>query len=77
MDRLDQKVRITDLKAGEWLKVKCTVCGHRSYMSPPVLLNGLGFHPDDLLIEVRSELRCHECHTVGKFIVSVRGTVSA
>ena len=72
-----QNAQLSNLKSGQWLKVKCTACGHQTYISPAVLLKDLGFHPDDLLNEVGSELPCGECHTRGNSVVSIRGTVSA
>ena len=70
-------VLLADLKPGEWVKVTCSACGHRMFYPPGVLLNDLGLHPTECLVDVAAQFQCSNCDAAGKAHVFVSRVVSA
>src|SRR5262249_38667444 len=66
--------RIADLGPGDYVRVKCTACGHDMLIPPSSLLHGLRFPPTTLVLDLEPRLRCRECDARGKAVVSIRWT---
>ena len=63
--------RIEDLGPGDFVRVECAACGHDALIHPSALPN-LQFQPQDLVLGLERRLRCRECDTKGKVVVSIR-----
>jgi hypothetical protein len=64
--------RIEDLGPGDFVKVECIACGHDTLIPPSALLHGLRLPAVTLVLDLAPRLRCRQCDTRGKALVSVK-----
>ena len=65
--------RIEDLGPGDFVKVECAACGHVELLLPDKLrIKGLPLPPYTPVLDLEPRLRCRECDTRGKAVVSIR-----
>jgi hypothetical protein len=64
--------RIEDLGQGDFVKVECATCGHDELIPASALLQGLRLPPTYRVLDLERRLRCRECDTRGKAVVTVR-----
>jgi hypothetical protein len=69
--------RIEDLGPGDCVKVECTVCGHTELLPSVGLLQGMRLPPYTHVLDLKPKLRCRECDTKGRVVVSISGHKSA
>jgi hypothetical protein len=63
--------RVSDLKPGDFVVAECGACGHDGLIHPTAL-PVLGLSPDARIADLAPRLRCRECDTRGKAVVSIR-----
>ena len=63
--------RVSDLQPGDFVRVEC-VCGHEELIPDVSLTQGLRLGPDERITDLAPRLRCRECDTKGRAVVSVR-----
>ena len=64
--------RIEDLGPGDFVKAGCIACGHDELIPASALLQGLRLPPTTLVLDLAPRLRCRECDTKGKAVVSIK-----
>ena len=65
--------RIQDLGHGDFVKVECIGCGHVGLLAPDKLrIKGLTLPPYTPVLDLEPRLRCRECDTRGKAVVSIK-----
>ncbi len=62
--------RVSDLKPRDFVVVECA-CGHDGLIHPAAL-PGLGLGPDERVGDLAPRLRCRECDTKGRVVLSIR-----
>jgi hypothetical protein len=63
--------RVSDLGPGDCVRVEC-ICGHDAMMPASTLMQGLRLGPDERIADLTPRLRCRECDTRGRAVVSIR-----
>ena len=64
------EARLEDLGPGDLVQVEC-LCGHTELLTAQMLATA-GVKPYQHVIDLQLKLRCRECDTKGKAVVSVR-----
>jgi len=65
--------RIEDLGPGDFVRVLCMACGHDELLTADQLrVRGLALPPYTPLLDLEPKLRCRECDTKGKGMISVQ-----
>ena len=64
--------RIQDLGPGDFVRVRCTACGHDEIVPPSGLRVGLRLPPETLILDLEPRFRCRECDAKGKAVVTVK-----
>jgi hypothetical protein len=67
------EARLSDLEPGDFVKVECTACRHVELLAPDALrIKGLPLPPYTPVLDLERRLRCRECDTRGKAVVSLK-----
>ncbi|MGC2463232.1 MAG: hypothetical protein WA446_20030 [Steroidobacteraceae bacterium] len=62
--------RLEDLGPGDLVELEC-VCGHSELLTAAMLSSAV-VKPSDKLVDLTPRLRCRECDTRGRAVVSIR-----
>ena len=66
------EARIQHLGPDDFVKIECTACRHDALIPASGFLIGLRLPPYTHILDLERKLRCRECDTTGKAVVSVR-----
>jgi hypothetical protein len=64
--------RIEDLGPGDFVRAECAACGHDTLIPASALIQGLRLPPTYLVLDLQPRLRCRQCDTRGKAVVSIK-----
>jgi hypothetical protein len=65
--------RVEDLGPGDLIVVECGACGHTLASG---IVHGLRLQPTEKVLDLAPRLRCRECDTKGRAVVSVKWATS-